>query len=463
MKSNFATETGPAPKVRRLRFRYLILAAAILHIAVAGAVLAVGKFRLMPSQFDRSGIAAFASDGYIYQGEATQLCDVLKNQGVRAWAIWPTQLHVRLYSVPLAIVSRWSNLNVLTIEPLNLVYYLAILVLVFKLGETIFDYRTGFLAAAIVALWPTLLLHTTQLLRDPLLITAFLILMLSLARSLSRKYTWQGGLLWGLLSALAIVIIRIVRLPMWDLIFVIIAMGVLFLALRCIRERRILIGNIVFAAILVAAMLITPRLQWLFHDQTHVTNPGIVFPEYVQSLPVPDQIARRRGAFDLGLDKNGNTVKSDDGSRIDAEVKFQSTGDIIKHLPRAVVVGFFAPFPNMWLSAGKQVGSGGRLLSGFESLLTYVIECVALFGLWYRRKQLAAWLAFLTVLFGATALGLVVTNIGALYRLRYPFWALMVVFGAAGVFYLLDRKVLTLRSKFSTSSKQAATPGNLSS
>ena len=97
MKSDFATETTPAPKARWLSFRFLILAAAVLHISVAGAVVAVGKFKLMPSQFDPRGIAWFASDGYVYQAEAAQLCEVLKNQGLRAWATWPTQLHVRLY------------------------------------------------------------------------------------------------------------------------------------------------------------------------------------------------------------------------------------------------------------------------------------------------------------------------------------------------------------------------------
>jgi hypothetical protein len=463
MKSNSTNQTMATAKARQVRFRSLILAAAVLHISVTGAVFAVGKLRLMPSQFDPHGIAAFASDGYIYQGEATELCDVLKNQGVRAWATWPTQLHVRLYSLPLAIVSRWTSFNVLTIEPLNLIYYLFILVLVFKLGETIFDYRTGMLAAAIVAVWPTFLLHTTQLLRDPLLISVFLILMLSLTRSLKRDYAWQRGLLWGLVGALAIVIIRIVRLPMWDLIYAIVALGVLFLAVRCIRERRVPIGNVAFAAILIGAMLITPRLQWIFRDQTHVTTPRVVVPEKVQTLPLPNQIAVRRQAFDLRLDEEGNAVKSDAGSKLDAEVKFQSAGDIVRHVPRAVVVGFFAPFPNMWLSVGKQVGSGGRLLSGFESLLTYVIECLALFGLWFSRKQLTAWLVFLAVLLGATALGLVVTNIGALYRLRYPFWSLLVIFGAGGVVYFLDRKLVTGRSKFSSRSEKSTEPGNYSS
>jgi hypothetical protein len=107
-----------------------------------------------------------------------------------------------------------------------------------------------------------------------------------------------------------------------------------------------------------------------------------------------------------------------------------------------MVVGFFAPFPNLWIGAGKQVGGSGRMLSGFETLMSYMIECLALFGLWRARKDLSAWFVFLVITLGAVALGLVVGNIGALYRLRYPFWALLIIFGAAGVQYFFRRKAM---------------------
>jgi hypothetical protein len=109
------------------------VAAAIWHLSITLAVFAVGKYQVMPAQFTSSGIGRFASDGMIYQGQAAELCQVLKNEGPLAWATWSTQLHVRLYSLPLFLVSRWFAFNILTIEPLNLIYYLR-LILVFKLA-----------------------------------------------------------------------------------------------------------------------------------------------------------------------------------------------------------------------------------------------------------------------------------------------------------------------------------------
>ncbi|HMJ24213.1 MAG TPA: hypothetical protein VK475_00200, partial [Pyrinomonadaceae bacterium] len=172
MKPNASTAKSPGPASRRARLLF-ILAAALLHVSVTATVFMIGRAGVLPGQFDQNGLGTFASDGFMYQTEVLQLCGVLRNQGVRAWAGWPSQLHVRLYSLPVAAINGGSNFNILTIEPLNLIYYLAILVLVFKIAEIVFGYRTALMAAATVALWPSLLLHTTQLLRDPLLMAAF--------------------------------------------------------------------------------------------------------------------------------------------------------------------------------------------------------------------------------------------------------------------------------------------------
>ena len=439
MKPNLPTEVRPRPAGGRVRLPLLILAAAVLHVSVTTSIFMIGNFGLMPGQFNQNGLGNFASDGFAYQTEVVELCSVLKNEGVIAWATWPTQLHLRLYSLPLAPVSRWIGFNVLVIEPLNLIYYLAILVFVFKLGELIFDYRTGLLATAIVALWPSFLLHTTQLLRDPLLISLFLVLMLSVTLCLKREYTWHRGILLGLAGAAAIVAVRIVRLPMWDLLVAIIGLAVLFLLVQLIRQRRFPLGNVAFGLMMIAAVIITPHFQSSFRNQQVVKTKRFIVPEEIQNLSVQERIAARRQGFDYRIDPSGESVPSEAGSDLDRGVRFRRPVDILRQVPRATLVGFFAPFPNMWLSAGKQVGSGGRLLSGFEMVLTYVIECFTLIGLWRRKDLLTSWFLFLVATLGIIALGLIVNNMGALYRLRYPFWVLLVVLGAGGALHLMEK------------------------
>jgi len=224
------------------------------------------------------------------------------------------------------------------------------------------------------------------------------------------------------------------------MLWAIIILAVFFLVFQFVRERRFPIGNVVMAIIVIATILITPRFQNAFHNQQAVKKPRLLLPEEVQALPVEEQIAARRNGFGVRLDPSGAIVPSDAGSDIDHGIQFNSTADIFRHIPRAVAVGFFSPFPNMWFDVGKQVGGSGRRLSGFETLVSYMIEFLALFGLWRARGNLSAWFLFLVITLGAVALGLVVGNVGALYRLRYPFWTLLIVFGASGADYLIRRR-----------------------
>jgi len=416
---------------RLFQLKFLILAAAVWHVSVTLGVFAAGKYQLMPAQVHPSGIGRFASDGEIYQGQVAELCQILKNEGPVAWATWPTQLHVRLYSLPLFLVSRWFGFNILTIEPLNLIYYLGILILVFKLGEAVFDYRAGLVAAGLVALWPSFLLHTTQLLRDPLLIFAVLIVIWTITESLRTGLRWRRGLWLGIAACAAVVVIRITRQPMWYLLMVTVAGATVLLLIRAARQRQVAAGTALFAVLMITAMVVTPRFQPYFHNQQDPRIPTTIKQD-VDALPLPQQIFARRAGFRIKIE-DGKIVPADDGSKIDADVKLNSGREIIRHLPRAVMIGFFAPFPNMWWQTGKEVGASGRSISGFETLLTYMLECFALFGLWRGRRNFSVWFIFSFVVLGSIALGLVVNNVGALYRLRYPFWILMVILAAGGL------------------------------
>ncbi len=415
--------------------RFLLVAAAIWHLSIAVTVFTVGKYQVLPSQFYPNGIGKFASDGLIYQEQCVELRSILRTEGWKSWATWPTQLHVRLYSLPLAATPESVGFNVLTIEPLNLIYYLAILILVFTIGKKAFDERSGLLAAAIVGLWPTLVLHTTQLLRDPLLILAVLVFVWSIVEVFQPNLSWRRGLLLGLAAVAAIVCIRIVRLPMWFVLVAGVVTGITLLTLAAIKRKRVVLGAAIFAVLVAAAIFITPRFS--FRNQQELRAERIIMPEAIQKLPLQDQIAARREAWKYKLDSDGNIVVAEDGSRIDAEVRMSTFKDIVRHVPRGIVVGLFAPFPNMWIRAGNQVGYGGRILSGFETILTYVIECLALFGWWGGRRLLSTWFLMLFSAFGVVGLGLVVTNIGALYRLRYPFWVVLVIVGAGGITFLI--------------------------
>jgi hypothetical protein len=131
-------------------------------------------------------------------------------------------------------------------------------------------------------------------------------------------------------------------------------------------------------------------------------------------------------------------------SNIGGDTQFESIGDIVRFIPRAAIVGFLAPFPRMWFEAGSY-GVTGRLLSGAETLVMYFLYLAIAVCLWRERRRLALWLIFLTAAAGMIALGLVVVNAGALYRIRYVFWIMMIVIAAQGI-YLTTRRTNETKS-----------------
>lgn len=390
----------------------------------------------MPGQFNRDGLGAFASDSFFYQSDLAALTDKLKSQGPITWLKAVAPLHVKAYSLSYLPFSFWTGPNILTFEPLNLFYYLAILGLVYKLGETVFDRQTGLISMTVMALWPSFLMHTTQLIRDPILIVAILVFILVISHWLAKVPRFYWSLLAVIPAVLAVLTIWIVRLAMWDAVRVIMLTGLVLLLARHLLKRRLFLGPIINAIILSFAIMTIPQSHAVKSQQRRESDgKRPLLAERVATLTLWQRIGQRRSAFgDLRRIESSSTA-----SNIDDEVTFNTMGDLVRYLPRAMALGFFAPFPNMWFAKGGQVGRTGRLLAGFETLVTYMMELLALVGLWHARKNLAAWLLAVTTVAGVTALGLIVLNIGSLYRFRYPFLILIVIFAAGGSLHLLRR------------------------
>ncbi len=420
----------------------LLACAAVLHLATTTAVFVVGRTALMPAQFDRQGLGAFASDSFFYQEDIVSLTDKLRNEGIVAWGKAVAPLHVKFYSLSHFFFSRWTTPNVLTIEPLNLFYYVAVLWLIYKLAAMVFDRRSALIAMAIMAIWPSFLMHTTQLIRDPLLFVAILLFVLVVASWLMATASFRWNLMAVLPAVLATLTIWIVRLAMWDAVRAIVLMGFLLLIVRQVRERRFLAGPLVSALILTLAILTVPHSKTFKSQQRREADVGRpMLAEKVANLPVTERIEQRRQAFA----RLNNSKSSANGSSIDNQVELNGLGDFVRNLPRAAEIGFFAPFPYMWFVRGTQVGLTGRILSGFETLTTYALEILAMFGLWYSRKNLGAWLLALTTASALTALGFIVLNIGSLYRFRYPFLMLIVMLAASGAVHIWQTRATRQR------------------
>lgn len=423
-------------------WRYLMLAGAI-HIALTIAVFLIGHFQILPGTFDENGIGiTFAIDGTSYKKVATGLVDEWQGKGFTAWLNARVPFHSRLQSLSFATFGRLLGHNILAVEPLNLFFYLGILICIYVLGREIFSPRTGLLAASIVAVWPSFLLHSTQLIRDSLAILCFLALMVVLTLLLTREFTLRKGVLLGIGGAILVTLFWVTRGNMWNVVLAAIVIAVVLLVQQTIRQKRFMTGNaIVILLIVVTTLLVPSRLE-------SSTLPGIRPPATPLAIPSASQPAPREGIWTRAIrqiaDRRGGfRFFTSQASNIDADVKFHSFGDMVRFIPRAAVIGFFAPFPKMWVQPGS-FGHAARLLSGLETLAMYFLYVAVGFCVWRERRNLRMWLLFLVAAIGIVALGLVVVNAGALYRIRYVFWMMLIVIAAEGI----------LNSRYLTSSAQ---------
>jgi 4-amino-4-deoxy-L-arabinose transferase-like glycosyltransferase len=398
-------------------------------VALATTIFLVGHFRLFPNTFDQNGIAiTFAIDGTTYQRIAGDLAEEFRSNGFRAWLNAKAPLHSRLHSITFVIFGKLLGQNILAAEPLNLLYYLAILICVYFLGREVFNAQTGFIAAVIVALWPSFLFHSTQFIRDPVSIACLLALMVVLVLVLSRELAWAKGIVIGIAGALLATLFWLARGNMWNVVLTAIAITVVMLVIQTIREKRFLGGNaLVMLFVIVAALFVPTRLE-------STTLPGVRPPLTPLAIPTASQPVSREGAFataikQISTRRSGFRFYTARASDIDPEVQFSTTGEIVRFIPRALVIGFFAPFPKMWVQAGS-FGFATRVLSGLETLVMYVLYVAVGLTVWRERRNQKMWLLFLVATIGMLALGLVVVNAGALFRLRYAFWILMIILAA---------------------------------
>jgi putative peptidoglycan lipid II flippase len=155
----------------------------------------------------------------------------------------------------------------------------------------------------------------------------------------------------------------------------------------------------------------------------------------VDKLPVT--VAAMRNFFTAGY-RNAK-------SNMDPEFVPGTVCNLLTYVPRALQIGFLAPFPSAWLADGSIAASTmmRRVISA-EMVVTYMGLLLLPLAFWrYRRKP-----EFWFVLGFCTLLTLIhvylIPNLGTLYRMRYGFVAAVVGIAISAAF---NRAESTTRSR----------------
>jgi tetratricopeptide (TPR) repeat protein len=187
---------------------------------------------------------------------------------------------------------------------------------------------------------------------------------------------------------------------------------------------------------------------------SEVTLPPALIPTRVPVPPKPFEITGPRSDYLTGTrafaygDVVGALRRARAGftgsrgySTIDSEVQFRDYGDVLRYLPRAVANVLLAPYPWQWFDVRGGTGPF-KALSAVEALLLYacLIPLIVGLAMVVRRGSpdalyLAVFVVAMTVL-----LGLVVSNLGTLFRLRLESLLPLFAAGGLGWTWLLHRR-----------------------
>jgi len=128
------------------------------------------------------------------------------------------------------------------------------------------------------------------------------------------------------------------------------------------------------------------------------------------------------------------------GSQIDTDIIFKNSTDVIKYVPRALMISLLAPFPQDWFTQGyKKSASLMRAESAFEMMFCYICLLGFLFSSWIFRARIEFWtlLGFTTAMLIIYAC--VIPNVGSLYRFRYPYYMPLICLGLSGVILVIEK------------------------
>ncbi|MES2281967.1 MAG: hypothetical protein V4542_11190 [Pseudomonadota bacterium] len=199
------------------------------------------------------------------------------------------------------------------------------------------------------------------------------------------------------------------------------------------------------------ARLVVPTFSWHSNENVRSADSSRVVTEEdarnVREIQECRLVVLREGEFVIntinrmflkvavaraGFTSSGGTTAA---SNIDKNQNFCKNADLIRYIPRALQIAFFAPFPSTWFSLEKRNSSAIEIyISAVEMFYCYIAYAGLLYWAFNYRRWNVALMLPVTFAFGlCLLLGLTVANVGTLYRMRFPFAMIFVSIGMAGI------------------------------
>ncbi len=357
---------------------------------------------IFPSLHAGNGIMKGANDSLYFHGLALELFEKMKIHGWNAWSInyqgqSPAGISAFFYYLfvpkPFILIPFTSFSH-----SLSGVFLLKIMRLLFK------DVRIIFFVIFPFLFMPSAITWLSNFHRDSYFILGFLLVIYAHTILLLDPLSFRRVIGSALYFVFGTFLIWLARPYALDIIIFLSATTFFFFIYR--KPNRLLIISSITILVIVGFFSVV-YLQENKTDGSDQLTKGFASSISIMIKNKFRGFAQNRYTFTKLIDAKSN---------LDTGIQFNTFSDVISYIPRAMQISFFAPFPNTWFEKDLNLFKKVAVL---EMIFLYLMYFYFLLMCLNRKLTMLA----IPALIFSTGLilfqGLIVCNVGTLYRMRY--------------------------------------------
>jgi peptidoglycan biosynthesis protein MviN/MurJ (putative lipid II flippase) len=437
---------------------------------------------LIPSL--NAGHGLLSNDSIYFHNEARLISETIIKDGWGSLSFWGRNEVKGNVSVLGALYALFGP-NPSLIIPINASLHASTGLLIILIGQQIsnksFTYGAELWAASLFIIFPSGLNWFGQVHKDGYAILGFFLIIYS-GLKIFKLYNFRDGVIALLSLLFGLALTAFVRPTNFQLFLIIGFYMALFSIQNIIKHQIRFIYQILFIILItIPAFLFNsdpfqtnslpdfqvnstvssisneekkpicdlyPQKEYLdiFHNWKWVSIKSSTYISFIPS--VIDSTSKKLSNLRLFLASSG--VSACAKSMIDLDSMPNNLYSLMTYLPRASLIGLFAPFPSQWLENFSLI----KFIGIFEIFIWYLFFPGLLLNLWYQKNSTAMWWLFLVSFSLLTAESYITANLGTLHRIRYPFLFILILYGCVGwaIFdskYLNKKKVITIDFNYS--------------
>jgi hypothetical protein len=373
---------------------------------------------------------------------AVELSEKIHEQGWSAWGLRPfgqapVGIAAAVYAVTLP--KPW------TLIPLNAALHATAALLLLRIVQLFLPaWKRAVLTVLPFLLYPSAMIWYTQIHKDGYSIAGTLSVIYGLIQ-IAQLETWQTGwkrlapaVLWIFTGAALVWIVRPYSVQILQGLMAVLMVGLVFIffvqaARHMLSWGRAVVAPFIFFGIVVG---ITPLTVGGIYEELPAEPAQLEVSPQPNWYPISWLPSRIEDQFySLAITRQGYARGSPDArSNIDVDVDFKSAAEVVAYLPRAAEIVFLAPFPDMWFGQGSlPANTVMRRVSALEMIGIYLSLLALPLAIWRWRRRIEMWVILAFCAGMMLVYGLVVANVGTLYRMRYGYIMTLVALAIAGV------------------------------